>query len=124
MSDYWKAFLVGAALFVVLVPFNNPHVSEGLLVFVDAGAFGVAGAAAGFVWPRRGWRLGPPLVAFWFLMALCGILLALDAVNWEAGGDLRGLLLHAMIVVAACLGAEVGAIVGRRQGRRTAAVKD
>lgn len=124
MGDNLKAFLVGAALFFVLAPFNNPHISEGLLVFVDTGAFGVAGAAAGFVWPRRGWRLGPPLVALWFLMALCSILLALDAVNWEAGGDLRDLLLHAMIVVAACLGAEVGAIAGRRRGRQDAAAKN
>lgn len=124
MSDTLKAYLVGAGLVFVLAPFTGPDVSEGLAVLIDTAAFGVAGVAAGYLWPGKGWRLGLPLVAFWFLMFLGSVLLALDAVTWDAGRELGGLVVHAMIVVAACLGAEVGAIVGRRQGRRAAAAKD
>lgn len=114
MSDNGKAFLIGAALVFALLPFNNPDIGEGVLVFMDTAAFGVAGLAVGFLRPRGGWRLGLPLVAFWFLLGSGGVLLGLGEASWDAGPELQGLVVHVMAVVAACLGAEMGSLAGRR----------
>ena len=76
----------------------------------------LAGTAVGATWPRGGWRLGLWLVAPWFLVALFGHVFG-DAASAPASYRewLRNLSEHAMVLVAACLGVEIGSAIRLRR---------
>ncbi len=111
-----KAFLTGVVInFVVLAPLGlllDPESS--LIMPAIIISYGIAGIILGYLSVNGDWRLGLWLVAFGFLMLPFHILFA-DPVNWDWNRELKGLLAHALIVVAACLGAEIGAIIKRNR---------
>ncbi|HJQ34402.1 MAG TPA: hypothetical protein VJ866_19635 [Pyrinomonadaceae bacterium] len=86
------------------------------LLLAHVAAYGVVGVAVGFLWPKVGWRLGLWLVAPWFIMQIVTIPLAdRGALPGDAKGLLGELAKNLLLVVAACFGAEVGAIIKRRR---------
>jgi len=86
---------------------------------VIVAAYGVSGIAFGYFWPEVGWRLGLCLFAVWLPVILFALLMSDTAgpVNWK--DTLHSLLDFMMILVAACFGAEVGAIIGRQRRAKT-----
>ncbi|HLL73853.1 MAG TPA: hypothetical protein VK421_01040 [Pyrinomonadaceae bacterium] len=89
-------------------------------------AYAIVGAVLGFFWPGRGWRLGAWLFAAWLPLLVLAVLFGDGPLLGPAGwrGLLQDLAAYSLPLVAGCLGAEVGAIIGRRRGRQTAAAKD
>jgi hypothetical protein len=111
-----KAFAAGVVLnlFVLgaLMLLLDPESS--LVMPAMVVTYGISGVILGYLSVNGDWRLGLWLVAFSFLMLPFHILFA-DPVNWDSHRELKGLLGHALIVIAACLGAEIGAIINRKR---------
>ena len=80
-------------------------------------AYAVAGAALGFLWPQWGWRLGAWLSAVWLPLLALALLFSdgplLGPASWK--GLLQDAAAYSLILVASCLGAELGALIGRRR---------
>lgn len=112
------AVLVGAALFFILPLALGALLGDEtpLMLPAHAAAYGVSGVVFGLRWPDGGWRWGLYLLAVWPPMLLFAILLG-GEVLWEGrwAGVLRELEEFALVLVAACFGAEAGATVGRRR---------
>ena len=113
------AITLGAALFFILpitISFllgDNTPLYLPLLV----APYALSGAVLGYLWPHMSWRLGLWLLAVWPPMLLFAVFLSAD-VPWSVKGalkDLHDLLGYSMILIAACLGAEVGAIIKRHR---------
>ncbi len=111
-----KAFVVGVVLnFVVLAPLGlllDPESS--LIMPTIIISYGISGTILGYLSVNGDWRLGLWLVAFGFLILPFHILFA-GPVSRDLERESKGLLGHAMIVVAACLGAEIGAVIKRNR---------
>lgn len=122
------AILAGVALpFVVFLPLNFVLGFESPLLWpMTVMAYALAGAALGFFWPRQRWRLGVWLFAVWPPLLVLAALFSdgplLGPAGWK--GLLQDLAAYSLMLVASCLGAEAGAVIGRRQGRQPAAAKD
>ncbi|HEY9283012.1 MAG TPA: hypothetical protein VIP46_06125 [Pyrinomonadaceae bacterium] len=82
-------------------------------------AYAAVAAILGFIWPEPGWRLGAWLFAAWPLLLVLAALFSDGPLVGPAGwkGLLQDLAAYSLMLVAACLGAEIGAIIKRRQGR-------
>ncbi|MBA2606202.1 MAG: hypothetical protein H0U96_04955 [Acidobacteria bacterium] len=111
-----KAFVAGVVLnlfvlgpLVLLLDSESSLVMPAMII-----TYGISGVILGYLLVNADWRLGLWLVAFSFLMLPFHILFA-DPVNWDWNRELKGLLAHALIVVAACLGTEIGAIIKRNR---------
>lgn len=119
------AILAGIAMpFVVFLPLTLVMGSDSPRVWlVTAAAYGAAGATLGFFWPQQGWRLGVLLFAAWPALLVLALLFSdgplIGPTGWR--GLLQDLAAYSSLLVASCLGAEGGAIVGRRRSRRVAA---
>lgn len=107
-----KAFVAGIMLLFVLAPLGLLGDDSWLVMPIIIISYGIGGIILGYISVNGGWRLGLWLVAFWFLMFPIHILLAYP-VPWDTKRDLQALLGHAMIIVAACLGTEIGAVIKR-----------
>lgn len=118
------AVLVGAALFFILPLALGALLGDEtpLMLPAHAAAYGVSGVLFGLRWPEGGWRLGLYLLAVWPPMLLFAILLGGEVLlEGKWAGVLRELLEFVAVLVAACFGAEVGAIIGRRRRSDSAA---
>lgn len=114
-----KAFVAGVLLnlfglgpLLLLIYMLNPD--SPLITPLMIISYGIVGVILGYLSENGDWRLGLWLVAFSFLMLPFHILFA-DPVNWDWERELKGLLSHALIIIAACLGAEIGAIIKRNR---------
>lgn len=112
------AVLMGVALFFVL-PLALGYIfgdETPLMLPAHLAAYGVCALIFGLLWPEAGWRLGLYMMAVWPPMLLFAFFLGGE---WLTRGRLTGalqdLLEFLLVLVAACLGAEAGAIVGRRR---------
>lgn len=77
-------------------------------------AYLIVGAGFGLYSPERGWRLGLWLVAPWLAIQIITVPLAQPSdFPRDAEQFFTNLLENMMVVVAACFGAAVGAIIGR-----------
>lgn len=116
------AFLAGCVLFFALglaLGDESP-----LALPVGLAAYAACGAAFGYLRPDGGWRWGVCLFAVWLPMTLLAVFLGGElllggGVDWR--GNLRDLAGYALLLVAACLGAEAGAFARLRHARRHAA---
>ena len=116
------AVLVGVALLVLGATLPGRWFGDALLWFFlfDFTVYGVAGLVLGFVWPNSGWRLGLYLFAVWPAVLLFGLFLA-----WEQPANVRATLMnllgYLLILVGACAGAGLGALIARRSSNKTSA---
>jgi hypothetical protein len=110
------ALLAGIALALLVMPLLDYLVGHDprLVWPATCAAYATAGAAFGIAAPRDGWRLGPFLSACWYALLPAACLLA-GELPVDVRAELRELAGHALVLVAASLGAEAGAIFGRRQ---------
>ena len=114
------AVFVGTALFFILPITIGSLLGDNTPLYLPllVAPYGMSGAFLGFLWPDVGWRLGLWLSAIWPPMLLFMLFLGGDALMKEhvdLKGTVRDLLGYLMIMIAACLGAEVGAIIRRRR---------
>lgn len=118
------AVLAGAALFFILPLALGSLLGDEtrLMLPAHAAAYGASGVVFGLRWPDGGWRWGLYLLAVWPPMLLFAVLLG-GEVLWEGrwAGVLRELVEFTSVLVAACFGAEVGAIIGRRRRSESSA---
>jgi hypothetical protein len=77
-------------------------------------SYGVSGAALGFLWPERGWRLGAWLAMFWAGLLLIAALFS-DPVPWNPRLVINDLMEHGLIMIAGPGGAAIGAVLKRHQ---------
>lgn len=110
-----SAFALGLGLALLVPTILIVLLEHESRLFIPAiiAIYGVNGAVLGFIYSSAGWRLGLWLVACWFLILLLSLLFAVDNVVWNTKRELQGLIGHLLVLVAACLGAEVGAIIRR-----------
>lgn len=107
------AILTGVALIFVVLPLDFALGAESRLLWPTTWAvYAAVGAAAGFIRPNEGWRHGLCLAAPW-LSLLPLMFLFSDGSPTDTSRELKELAGHLMVLVAACLGAEVGAIIKR-----------
>lgn len=117
------AVLVGVALLVLGATVPDRWFGDALvwLFLFDFTLYSVAGLVLGFVWPNSSWRLGFYLFAVWPPVLLVGAFLA-----WEQPATVRptlmNLLGYLLILVGACVGAGLGALIARRASHKTSAV--
>lgn len=114
------ALFVGIALFFVIPITIGSLLGDYTPLYLPllVAAYGVSGVVLGFLWPEVGWRLGLWLFAVWPPMLLFALFLGGEALMEgpvDMNGMLRDLLGYLMAMVAACLGAELGGIIRRRQ---------
>ena len=112
------AVLVGAVLFFILPLTLGALLGDEtpLMLPAHAVAYGLAGAVFGLLRPEGGWRWGLYLMAVWPPLLLFALLLGGEVLlegKWT--GVLHDLLEFVIVLVAACFGAGVGAIAGRRR---------
>ncbi|MGI9067728.1 MAG: hypothetical protein ACR2HX_15185 [Pyrinomonadaceae bacterium] len=110
------AVLVGVALFFfeAAVPALLLGDSSPLLVPIDVAVYGVSGVVFGFVWPDGGWRLGLYLFAIWPPMLLFMLFLSIEQPSdWKR--EARNLFGYLLILIAACIGAQIGTLIRRRR---------
>lgn len=114
------AVFVGAILFFfeATVPALLLGDHSPLLVPLDVAVYGVAGVIFGFLWPSVGWRLGLYIFAIWPPVLLFSVFLA-GEVPWNMRAELRGLLGYLLMLIAGCLGAELGAHIARRKNKKS-----
>ena len=111
------AVMVGVALFLVVATLPSRWFGDNLLFLslFDIAIYGIAGLVLGFIWPTSGWRLGLYVAAIWLPMLIIGGFL-----SWEqptsARSTLLDLLRYLLIVVVACAGAAVGAMISQSRG--------
>lgn len=119
------ALLMGIVMALVVVPLLDYIIGYDprLIWPTTCTVYAVAGAFFGIASPGDGWRLGPFLSACWYALLPAACFLA-GEVPIDARRELQELAGHAFVLVAACLGAEMGAIIGRRRGRQIADAKD
>jgi hypothetical protein len=111
------AVFVGVVLFFILpITIGNwlGDVTPLLLPIIIA-AYAACGVVLGIVWHNDGWRLGIYLFAIWppallFAIFLSGELPWTRSTVWR---DLKDLLGYMLILVGACLGAWLGAMIRR-----------
>lgn len=117
------AVLVGVALLVFGATVPDRWFGDALLwlFLFDITLYSIAGLVLGFVWPDSGWRLGLYLSAVWPPVLLVGAFLA-----WEQPATVKptliNLLGYLLILVGACVGAEIGTLIARRARNKTSAV--
>lgn len=114
------AFLTGLALFfgvILTVGFLRGDDTPLLLPLLVA-AYGVSAVIFGFFWPEVGWRFGLWLFTVWPPMLLFAAFLGGEALmegHVDMKGMIRDLAGYSIILVGACLSAEIGAIIKRRR---------
>ena len=112
---------VGLFLFVAFVPSLWFGDSSLLLFMFDIATYGVAGIVFGFIWPSSRWRLGLYLFAVWPPVLAFATFLA-----WEQPVTVRATLLnllgYLLVLVGACVGGGLGALIARRASHKTSAV--
>jgi hypothetical protein len=111
------AVFVGVVLFFILPITVGNRLGDDtpLLLPIIIAAYTVCGVVLGLVWHDDGWRLGIYLFAIWppallFAIFLAGELPWTRSTVWR---DLKDLLGYMLILVGACLGAWLGAMIRR-----------
>lgn len=111
-----KAFLAGILLFALTsIPLVFLEFTSPLITPLAVSIYGIGGFVLGYYW-AKGWRLGLWLIAFDILLTIPSGLFG-GPVEWDFKREMVGLASLLMLVVAACLGTELGAILKRRQAK-------
>lgn len=107
-----SAFFAGIALaFAVPITLTLLLGEESwLFVPLMVVSYGIVGSVLGYRWPEGGWRLGLWLFAFWLLLIPLSFIFS-DPIPLNFWRELQNLIWHALIGIAACFGAGLGALL-------------
>lgn len=109
------AVLLGIALFFTLPLVVGFILGDDTPLFLPLliTSYGVSGLILGFTWPDMSWRLGLWLYLIWPAMLLFMFFLSAEQPSdWKR--ESRDLFGFFLILIAACLGARLGAFIRQR----------
>jgi hypothetical protein len=86
---------------------------------VLSAAYFLIAVVIGYFWPPVGWKTGLWLFLPWPPALLFAEFLSADK-PWDWKGDLLSLAAYASMLVAACLGGWLGAVISKRRGKEFA----
>lgn len=112
--------LVGIAAFFIFPLSLSPLLTRPAWVYVPIfmGCYLMVAFVLGFVWKQLSWRIGLWLFLIWPPALLLAYYLAADAGPWNWKGELLSLSAYALMLMAACFGAWLGAAISSSREKK------